>query len=74
MLGHSIVVQNDARYETVWMTKRGAPDDWLVLLQMDGDDEINWMWGDAGAMFYLMHHDDLAASEWDKCWLNAQCC
>ena len=74
MLCHPNVIQNDARCETVWMTERDSPDDWFVLLQMDMDDEINWMWGDAGAMFYLMHRDDLASRQWDKCWLNAQCC
>lgn len=74
MLGHSTIVQNDARCETVWMTKRGNPDEWLVLLQMDMDDELDWMWGDGGAMFYLMHRDDLANRAFDKCWLNAQCC
>ena len=73
MLCHPVVIQHDARCETVWMTKRDAPDDWIVLLQMDGDDELDWMWGDAGAMFYLMHRDDLANRDFDKCWLNAQC-
>ena len=73
MLGHPVEIQNDARCETVWMTKRGHPDDWIVLLQMDSDDELDWMWGDAGAMFYLMHRDDLANRDFDKCWLNAQC-
>ena len=73
MLGHPVEIQHDARSETVWMTKRGNPDDWIVLLQMDMNDELDWMWGDAGAMFYLMHRDDLKVHDWDKCWLNAQC-
>ncbi len=74
MLGHPHIIQNDARYETAQMTGRGDFDDWIVLLQMDMDDTIDWMWGDAGAMFYLMHRDDLTNRNFDKCWLNAQCC
>ncbi len=74
MLNHPHIIQNDARYETANWTGRGTLDDWIVLLQMDIDKEIDWMWGDTGAMFYLMHRDDLKARDWDKCWLNAQCC
>ena len=73
MLNHPHIIQNDARYETANWTGRGTFDDWIVLLQMDTDDELDWMWGDAGAMFYLMHRDDLANRDFDKCWLNAQC-
>ena len=42
--------------------KRGTMNDWHLLLQMNSDDEIDWMWGDAGAMFYLMHRDDLQSA------------
>ena len=73
MLGHPQIIQHDARMEAAQYTKRGATTDWHLLLQMDTDDEIDWMWGDAGAMFYLMHRDDLSNREWDKCWLVAQC-
>ena len=73
MLGHPQIIQHDARMEAAQYAKRGATTDWHLLLQMDGDDEIDWMWGDAGAMFYLMHRDDLQVRAWDKCWLIAQC-
>lgn len=73
MLGYPRDIQDDARLEVANRLERGTLHDWHLLLQMDTDDEIDWMWGDVGAMFYLMHRDDLANREWDKCWLIAQC-
>lgn len=76
MLGHPHNIQDDARAEAANTREDGSFDDfddWHLLLQMATDDEIGWMWGDMGAMFYLMHRDDLAKREWDKCWLIAQC-
>ena len=74
MLGNPLQIQpTEPRQEAAAVLARGQSEDWQLLLQMDSDDEINWTWGDAGAMFYLMHRDDLATREWSKCWLIAQC-
>ncbi len=73
MLGYPHDIQDDARGEAANRLDRGDFNDWQLLLQMDTDDTINWMWGDTGALYYLMHRDDLAAREWDKCWLIGQC-
>jgi len=42
-------------------------------LQVDSDDEIDFMWGDAGAMFYLVHRDELEKHDFTQTWLIAQC-
>ncbi len=46
---------------------------WRLLLQLDTDDRLGWMWGDVGRLFYLIRQDDLAAGEFTRCWLNFQC-
>lgn len=74
MLGYPNDIQDDARLEAATRLQRGDFNDWHLLLQLDTDDEIDWMWGDGGAIFYLIHRDDLAHRQWDKCWLIAQCC
>ncbi len=74
MWGYPTTIQDDARLEAANTTGRGTLHDWNLLLQVDTDDEIDFMWGDAGAMFYLMHRDDLAKHDFAQTWLIAQCC
>ena len=73
MLGYPREVQSDAREVVSQATERGEASDWHLLLQMDTDAEIGFTWGDGGAIFYLMHRDDLANRDFDKCCLVAQC-
>lgn len=48
--------------------------DWLLLLQLDSDDEIGWMWGDVGTIYYWIRRQDLAAARFDQVWMIFQCC
>jgi len=73
MLGYPTPVQDDARLEAANTTGRGTLNDWHLLLQVDTDDEIDFMWGDAGAMFYLVHRDELEKHDFTQTWLIAQC-
>ncbi|GAA2865019.1 hypothetical protein Acy02nite_13850 [Actinoplanes cyaneus] len=50
----------------------GAPD-WLLLWQIDTDDEMDWIWGDAGRLYYWIRRQDLAAGAFDRTWLVLQC-
>jgi uncharacterized protein YwqG len=47
---------------------------WQLLLQIDSDSTMQWMWGDAGIVYFWIRRDDLAARRFDLCWLNWQCC
>lgn len=49
-------------------------DDWVLLLQLDSDDQANLMWGDAGMLYYWIRSEDLAASRFDRTWMTLQCC
>lgn len=48
--------------------------DWLLLLQLDTDDEIGWMWGDTGTIYYWIRRQDLLAARFDRTWMIFQCC
>lgn len=48
--------------------------DWLLLLQLDTDDEIGWRWGDIGTIYYWIRRQDLLAARFDEAWMIFQCC
>jgi uncharacterized protein YwqG len=48
--------------------------DWILLLQLDTDDEIGWMWGDTGTIYYWIRRQDLLAARFDQAWMIFQCC
>jgi uncharacterized protein YwqG len=48
--------------------------DWLLLLQLDTDDDIGWMWGDAGTLYYWIREQDLRTGRFDRTWMIFQCC
>jgi uncharacterized protein YwqG len=39
---------------------------WRLLLQLDSDDTPDWMWGDMGRVYFVIHEDDLKARRWDQ--------
>ncbi|MBW3624873.1 MAG: DUF1963 domain-containing protein [Armatimonadetes bacterium] len=47
--------------------------DWLLLLQIDSDENPQWMWGDGGSLYYCILRQDMAAREFNKSWLVMQC-
>ena len=49
-------------------------EDWLLLLQLDTDDKIGWMWGDTGTIYYWIRRQDLLAARFDQAWMIFQCC
>jgi uncharacterized protein YwqG len=47
--------------------------DWRLLLQMDSDDELNLMWGDAGTIYFWIREEDARARRFENVWLVLQC-
>ncbi len=48
-------------------------DDWLLLLQLDSDDDTRMMWSDMGMLYFWIRKQDLAARRFDKVWMILQC-
>jgi uncharacterized protein YwqG len=48
--------------------------DWILLLQIDTDDNVNWMWGDCGRLYFWIKQADLVAQKFDAVWMILQCC
>lgn len=47
--------------------------DWILLLQLDTDDDAKMMWGDAGMLYFWIRKQDLAERRFDNCWMVMQC-
>lgn len=47
---------------------------WVLLAQLDSDEDADLMWGDGGALYWLIRPDDLAAGRFDNAMFTWQCC
>lgn len=47
---------------------------WVLLAQFDSDEDADMMWGDSGALYWLIRPDDLAAGRFEKALFAWQCC
>ena len=63
--------------EEAGLPERSLDADWIVLLQLsssgDEDDGTNWMWGDAGRLYFMIRRQDLLDRRFDKTWMIMQC-
>ncbi|MCK2243452.1 MULTISPECIES: YwqG family protein [unclassified Crossiella] len=46
---------------------------WRLLLQLDSDDAMDWMWGDVGTLYYNIPDQSARAGEFGRTWLIMQC-
>ena len=47
--------------------------DWLLLLQVDSDNDTGMMWGDCGRLYFWICRHDLARGDFSKVWMQLQC-
>lgn len=52
---------------------RAGAASWRLLLQLDTDDDLGWMWGDVGRLYFTMRLEDLAACDFSQAWMVLQC-
>lgn len=43
-----------------------AASDWVLLMQCWSDGKIDWMWGDAGLVYWMIRRQDLAALQFNR--------
>lgn len=46
---------------------------WILLLQCDSDDNVDWMWGDCGCLYFWIKESDLASRQFENAWMILQC-
>lgn len=49
-------------------------DDWILLLQVDSDEDAGILWGDSGMLYYWIRKQDAADRDFSKVWMVLQCC
>lgn len=58
---------------TAQLDRMAASDpNWRLLFQFASDDDISWMWGDLGKVYFWMREQDIVAGAWDNAWLQLQ--
>jgi len=82
--GHADPVQNDVETEVArgalgsppWTDPRIKDEAlrWVLLAQIDTDDDADMMWGDCGALYWLIRPEDLAERRFDRAMFTWQCC
>ncbi|GES32075.1 YwqG family protein [Streptomyces angustmyceticus] len=81
--GHADPVQGDVETEVARGALGSPPWDdprigeealrWVLLAQFDSDDDAGMMWGDCGALYWLIRPEDLAARRFDRAMFTWQC-
>ncbi|MER5731685.1 YwqG family protein [Streptomyces sp. NPDC002138] len=82
--GHAHPVQNPVELEIAHAALDGAPawDDprmrdevgrWVLLAQFDSEEAADMMWGDCGALYWLIRPEDLTAHRFDRAKFTWQC-
>ena len=62
-----IDLRSDAGYDDPRAAQlEGGAAEWMLLLQVDTDDEAGWMWGDCGTLYYWIRRPDLLAGRFDR--------
>ncbi|WP_424213318.1 YwqG family protein [Streptomyces sp. BI20] len=83
--GHAAPIQNPVEWElahgllgpdTPWNDPATDAEAaaWVPLVQIDTDDRADMMWGDAGALYWLIRPADLAAGRFEEAGFTWQCC
>jgi uncharacterized protein YwqG len=57
----------------VQYNKLEPADHWLLLLQLDSQDEAGMMWGDMGRLYFTIKQSDLESSSFNNVSMNWQC-
>lgn len=77
-LGHAEAIQGPVEEEwEEFQNKMARPhdvSDWKMLLQLDSDDDLNVMWGDAGMLYFGIRESAFRAKRFEEAVVTWQCC
>jgi uncharacterized protein YwqG len=64
---------NHREYLALRASAKDRAKEWRLLLQLDTDDNVGWMFGDAGRIYFYIRDEDLRGQAFAQCWLGLQC-
>jgi uncharacterized protein YwqG len=74
MVSNGVYAGNPEAYDDPRMPEfRERASDWRLLLQINSDDELDWMWGDSGKIYFLCREGDIANRRFERSWTILQC-
>lgn len=68
--GYAYFTQSDPLY----YVGKDIPDDLILLLQLDSEDELHMMWGDCGVANWRISSEKLKNKDFSKIFFNWDCC
>lgn len=77
MAWHGIHMGNAEGFGTpqgMAVLKAGGEEDWKLLLQIDTDDDQDWMWGDTGMLYFWVRASQAKLGRFEDSWCILQCC
>lgn len=83
--GHASPVQNPVELEIAHAVLEGVVSwndpklveeagGWILMAQFDSDGDADMMWGDCGALYWLIRPEDLAQRRFERAMFTWQCC
>jgi len=74
LVSHGIYVGDPTGFQSPEAAQlQAGAEDWLLLLQVDSDENASMMWGDSGRIYYWIRKQDLAQRDFSKVWMILQC-
>lgn len=65
-----VFTQHECPEHQAALAKRGAPEDWTVLLKVASEGDFNW--SDAGDLFYVIHKSDLEKGDFSNIYVSLE--
>jgi uncharacterized protein YwqG len=74
MVSNGVYAGNAEAYKDKRMPAfREQSSNWRLLLQLDCDDGLEWMWGDGGMVYFWCREDDIGERRFDRGRTILQC-
>jgi uncharacterized protein YwqG len=73
LVSHGMYLGNDSGDKTQRAALAPGAADWRLLLQLDSDEHLDWMWGDAGTLYFWVREQAARRGDFSDVWLVLQC-
>lgn len=73
LVTHGVYIGHSYPDDSILKELETGADDWILLLQLDTDDDLGVMWGDMGMLYYWIRKQDLESLNFDNVWVDLQC-